>query len=255
MSNKTTTKKFTLPKVLICVPTYDAKNYCLDAFMDNVKNFTYPKSNIEIFVADNSRTNKNALMIRDKYKVKTFWKDYTGYSVMEKLADSHNQLRRYFLESGADYMFHLESDIFPPSDIIEQLLWCRKPIVNALYQIFDGAWRNPCIRVHDKKSPNYDDFVFHFELMNFHHFWIDGTLKPTYIAGIGCCLMKRKIMENFEFRCEKDNPNGSPPDTYFAEDLRLRGVENWVHTGILCFHWNREDWGRHFNLITYDKSE
>ena len=66
-------KKFVLPKILIGIPTYDAKNYCLDAFFENVFGFTYPKSNIEIFVADNSKTNKNALYIRDKFKVKTFW--------------------------------------------------------------------------------------------------------------------------------------------------------------------------------------
>jgi hypothetical protein len=247
--------KYKLPKILIAIPTYDAKNYCLDEFFANLKNFSYPKSNIEVFVADNSKTNKNALMIRDKFGVKTFWKDYTGVPLMEKLADSHNQLRRYFLESNADYMLHLESDIFPPSDVIEQLLWCRKPIVNALYQVFDGAWRNPCIRLQDLKPPHYNDFLFHYELMNFHHYWIDGTIKPTYVAGIGCCLIKRKIMENFQFRWDKNNPSSNPPDTYFAEDLRLRGVQNWVHTGLLAFHWNREDWGRHFDLINYSKSE
>jgi hypothetical protein len=247
-------KKYILPRILIAVPTYDAKNYCLDAFMDNIKNFSYPKGNIEIYVADNSKSNKNALMIRDKYKVKTFWKDYSDMSLMEKLADSHNQLRRYFLESNNDYMFHLESDIFPPSDIIEQLLWCRKPIVNALYQIFDGSWRNPCIRLQDKKAPHYDEFMFPYELGNFHHHWIDGTLKETYIAGIGCCLMKRPIMQNFEFRSGKEEIS-SPPDTYFADDLRAGKVQNWVHTGILCFHWNREDWGRHFEFINYQKSE
>lgn len=246
-------KRYTLPKILIAVPTYDAKNYCLDAFMKNIAGFSYPKSNIEIFVADNSKTNKNALMIRDKYKVKTFWKDYGDTPVMEKLADSHNQLRRYFLESDNDYMFHLESDIFPPSDIIEQLLWCRKPIVNALYQIFDGAWRNPCIRIQDKKSPNYNAYTFNAELGNFQHYWIDGTLKEVFVAGIGCCLMKRKVMEKFEFRSDKNEMH--PPDTYFAEDLRFAGVQNYVHTGILCFHWNREDWGRHFELINYEKSE
>ena len=79
--------KYVLPKILIGIPTYEGKNYCLDAFMNNVNNFTYPKSNIEIFVADNSISNENALMIRDKYKVKTFWRDYEGVSVMEKLAD------------------------------------------------------------------------------------------------------------------------------------------------------------------------
>jgi GT2 family glycosyltransferase len=248
-------KKYTLPKVLIAIPTYEAKNYCLDAFMQNIMNFTYPKSLIEIYVADNSATNENALYIRDKYGVKTFWRDYTDMSVMEKLADSHNQLRRYFLESDCDYMLHLESDIFPPSDCIEQLLWARKPIVCALYQVFDGAWRSPCIRIYDQKPPNHDEFVFHYELFNFHHWWVEGKVQPTYVAGIGCALMKRKVMETFEFRWDKDNPSSNPPDTYFAEDLRALGVQNYVHTGVLCFHWNKEEWGRHFELIKYEKSE
>ena len=248
-------KKYTLPKILIAIPTYDSKNYCLDEFMANVRKFSYPKNLIEIYVADNSKTNENALYIRDRFKVKTFWKDYKNVPLMEKLADSHNQLRRYFLESDNHYMFHLESDIFPQSDIIEQLLWCRKPIVNGLYQVFDASWRTPCIRLQDKKHELSNEFVFPIELSNFHHHWIDGTLKPTFVAGIGCCLMKRKVMEHFEFRSDVTNSENHPPDTYFAEDLRFAGIQNWVHTNLLCFHWNLEDWGRHSEHINYQKSE
>ena len=247
--------KYVLPKILIGIPTYEGKNYCLDAFMNNVNNFTYPKSNIEIFVADNSISNENALMIRDKYKVKTFWRDYEGVSVMEKLADSHNQIRRYFLESDANYLLHLESDIFPPKDIIEQLLWARKPIVTSMYQIFDGSWRTPCIRIQDNKTLHYNDIIFDYELNNFHHYWTDGTIKEVFIAGIGCTLINRKIMQKIQFRTDTTTKDGSPPDTYFAIDLRNSKIINWVHTGIISFHWNREDWGRHFNYINYLKSE
>jgi hypothetical protein len=247
--------KYVLPKILIGIPTYDAKNYCLDAFFQNISEFTYPKSNIEIFVADNSANNKNALLIRDKFKVKTFWKDYTGVPIMEKLADSHNQVRRYFLESDADYLLHLESDIFPPKDVIEQLLWARKPIVTSMYQLFDGAWRTPCIRIQDKKTLHYNDIIFDYELNNFHHYWTDGTIKEVFIAGIGCTLMHRKIMQNIQFRHDTTTKEGSPPDTYFAMDLREKKVKNWIHTGVISFHWNKEDWGRHFNYINYHKSE
>jgi hypothetical protein len=247
--------KYVLPKILIGIPTYDAKNYCLDAFFQNISEFTYPKSNIEIFVADNSANNKNALLIRDKFKVKTFWKDYTGVPIMEKLADSHNQVRRYFLESDADYLLHLESDIFPPKDVIEQLLWARKPIVTSMYQVFDGAWRTPCIRIQDKKTLHYNDIIFDYELNNFHHYWSDGTIKEVFIAGIGCTLMHRKIMQNIQFRHDTTTKEGSPPDTYFAMDLREKKVKNYIHTGVISFHWNKEDWGRHFNYINYHKSE
>ena len=216
-----------VPKVLIGIPTYDGKNYCLEAFLDNISKFTYPKSRLGIYIADNSMDNKNAKMINKKYGIKCFWRDYTGYKVHEKLADSHNQIRRYCIDEGYDYLLHLESDIFPQPDIIEQLA--------------------------DDKHENSKDFLWYSDLTNFHHWFIDGTIKETHIAGIGCCLMKKKVCENFPFRWSKDNY--LPPDSFFAEDLEKAGVQNWVHTGLLAFHWNLEDWGRHSELIKYHKSE
>jgi GT2 family glycosyltransferase len=242
-----------LPKILIAIPTYEGKNYCLDAFLDNVKNFSYPKSRLDFYVADNSATNENARMLNKKYGLKVFWKDYTGYTVFDKMADSHNQLRRYFLESDCDYMLHLESDVFPQTDVIERLLEARKPIVNALYQILDGANRTPCLAQVDKNHEYWRSFRFHAKSSLFWHSYCNGKLQPTYIAGIGCCLMKKKVMKNFEFRHPENGNN--PPDTYFAEDLLTRGVQNWVHTGVHAFHWNKEDWGRHFKYMKYHKSE
>ena len=66
-----------VPKVMIGIPTYDEKNYCLPQFLDNIRKFSYPKDRIELFVADNSKDNKNALMLNNKYGIKTFWKDYS----------------------------------------------------------------------------------------------------------------------------------------------------------------------------------
>jgi hypothetical protein len=246
-------KKYKLPRVLIAVPTYEGKNYCLPEFLENISNFSYPRHLLDFYIADNSATNENAKMINKKYGIKVFWKDYTGVPVFEKMADSHNQLRRYFLESDCDYILHLESDIFPPHDVIERLLWANKPIVNALYQIFDGSWRTPCIAINDKRNKNHNEFVFHATLDAFWHWWIEGKTQETFIAGIGCCLMQKKVMKVFPFR--NDNQDQKPPDTYFAEDLRTMGVQNYVDTSTLCFHWNKEDWGRHFEYVTYHKSE
>lgn len=238
---------------MIGIPTYEGKNYCLHQFLDNVRNFSYPKDRIELFIADNSKDNKNALMINKKYGIKTFWKDYQDLSIWEKLADAHNQIRRHFLESDCKYLFHLESDIFPPSNIIETLLWARKPIVNGLYQIGDAAQRDLCVQLDDNFLQSSRICQSFYKISNFHHFWVDGKVQPTYIAGIGCCLIKRKIMENFEFRSE--GKYGHPPDSYFALDLRAKGIQNYVDTGALCFHWNKEGWGRHFEYIKYLKTE
>ena len=84
------------PKILIGVPTYEGKNYCLAQFLDNINNLSYPKDRIELFFADNSKDNTNALMLNKKYNIKCFWKDYSDMSLFEKMADSHNQIKRYF---------------------------------------------------------------------------------------------------------------------------------------------------------------
>ena len=242
-----------VPKIVIGIPTYEGKNYCLPQFLDNISKFSYPKDRIEIFIADNSKDNKNALMINKKYGIKTFWKDYEGCTVFEKLADSHNQIRRFFLESKADYLFHLESDVFPPNDILENLLWARKPIVNGLYQILDGGTRELCLRVSDSMLQSSQIIGGNLALGHFYHWYINGQVQKCEIAGIGCCLMKRKVMQNFEFKF--DNATNFPPDTHFALDLKNKGVQNYTHTGMVCFHWNKENWGRHYEYIEYNKSE
>tara|TARA_R110000851_G_scaffold15298_8_gene50753 strand:- start:5250 stop:6020 length:771 start_codon:yes stop_codon:yes gene_type:complete len=243
------------PKILIGVPTYEGKNYCLSQFLDNIKNFSYPKDRIEIFFADNSKDNTNALMLNKKYNIKCFWKDYSDMSMFEKMADSHNQIKRYFLDSEAQYLLHLESDVFPPKDVIEQLLWARKPVVNAMYQVFDASHRQPCIKLTNYMHEFSRVFVNHKSLDGCYHWWLEGKPQPVFIGGIGCCLMKRKVMQNFGFRHDTTLTENFPPDSYFAEDLRAKGVKNYVHTGVVCFHWNREDWGRHFEYIDYHKSE
>ena len=40
------------PKVLVSFPTSDKKDYCVDDFIKQIKNFTYPL--YDIFVVDNS---------------------------------------------------------------------------------------------------------------------------------------------------------------------------------------------------------
>ena len=52
-------KENKLPKVLICAPQHESKNYCWENWINNVKDFTYPKDRLEIFIADNSPTKDN----------------------------------------------------------------------------------------------------------------------------------------------------------------------------------------------------
>jgi cellulose synthase/poly-beta-1,6-N-acetylglucosamine synthase-like glycosyltransferase len=91
-----------LPKVLVATPTYEGKNYCLEQFIDNVANFTYPRSKFEFMIFDNSATPENAKMINQKYGVKVHWKDYTGCGVIEKLSQTHENIRLHAINNNFD---------------------------------------------------------------------------------------------------------------------------------------------------------
>ena len=91
-----------LPKVLVATPTYEGKNYCLPQFIQNVANFTYPKSRFDFMIFDNSATPDNAKMINKNYKVNCHWKDYAGCTIIEKLALTHEAIRIHAINNHYD---------------------------------------------------------------------------------------------------------------------------------------------------------
>ena len=242
-----------LPKILIGTPTYEGKNYCLEEFIDNVANFSYPRSRFDFVIFDNSSTPENAKYISKKYGVKVIWKDYSGMGVIEKLAQTHEEVRLYAINNNYDYLLHLESDVFPQADVIEQLLWQKKNIIGVPYQLFGGGQRRVVTQPLKYWDVSHSISANILQLARHHQWWFDGTVKRVSTNGIGCTLMKVKAIKNIPFRFVPEND--SAPDTWFTLDLIANNVHYYVHTGMVAFHWNNEDWGAYANLLKYDKSE
>lgn len=224
-------EKLQSEKVFIGTPTSDKKNYCLDIWLDRVDSLTY--KNKELFIADNSETRDNVKMfakrgincehIRPKNK-----------PVVQYVWESQEFLRRYFLKTKATWYLNLESDVIPPTFIIEQLLSHQKAIVAAPY--FIGYGENSGLGVILREGIGGDIISTHKleppEDINF----LDGKLKPVYHAGIGCILIHRSVMEKIPFRYEKGIFHY--PDTYFAMDCNAKGYSIFLDTSILCEHHN-----------------
>ena len=68
---------------------------------------------------------------------------------------------------------------------------------------------------------------------------MNGTIKQSYENGIGCTLIKRKVMEQIKFRIEKGQAGHS--DKYFYMDLWAKGINNFVDTSVFVRHFN-SDW-------------
>jgi hypothetical protein len=242
-----------LPKVLIATPTYEGKNYCLPQFIQNVLNFTYPKSRVDFMIFDNSATPDNAKMISKKYGVNCHWKDYAGCTIIEKLAKTHEAIRIHAINNHYDYLLHLESDVFPQEDCIEQLLWTKKNIVGIPYMLFSGGQRRLVTQGLSERDTYNQDFISFLNISFVHHFYMNGKVQRCGTNGIGCTLMKVNTIKSIPFRFVEGDD--SAPDTWFTRDLATYRIPYYVHTGLNAFHWNREDWLEYANLLKYDKNE
>jgi len=236
------------PKVLVSCPTAEVKNYCFHDWLENVMCFTYP--NYDVIMFDNTPDKgKNA-----KYLNKVYANKY-GYSknrkfkvinsvvnakvgVIERMAVSHNDCRNYALREGYDYLLHLESDVFPPKDVIERLLFQGKKFVNALYYTDEGKSRRPMVQTQLQIATNYGS-----------SYWLNHKDEPMYLngellkvasAGLGCALIDVSVLKKIGFRWEK-NVN-KHPDTFFAEDCQKNNIPVFCDTSIVCEHRNKE-WG------------
>ena len=230
MKNYKKLKKF---KVLVGTPHADRKNYCFNEYLDSVKSLTY--SHYNVLIVDNSNTRKNYKQINAN-NVNAVYVNPHAKSNIQYIAESHEVLREETLRGDYDFLLHLESDIFPPANIIEQLLSHQKQVVSACYMIDLGSDSHLMIQEIEPKS----DVIKHTTNIKDGNdiLHLDGTLKKVYAAGLGCCLIHRSILKKIKFRYEKDTY--AHPDTFFALDLHKLQIPQYQDTSILCNHQNSE---------------
>jgi hypothetical protein len=221
------------PKVLVTSPQHDSKKYCWDVWKKNVKNLTYP--NYDVFLADNSSTGE----FYKEIKSEGFYSTRVGYkidSVLERTTKAHESCRLFAIKNNYDYILHLETDVVPPIDVIENLLTHKKKIVSATYDIFQGKKRKSMIQVNE----NYDRTIRAYRSVPFieheEPLFFDGTLKQVYHAGLGCILINISVLDKISFRYEKNNIFHA--DTWFANDCFYNDTPIFVDTTINCKHYN-----------------
>lgn len=222
------------PKVLICAPQHDSKNYAFDRWLENIQNFTYP--NYEIFLADNSATDENVKKLKAKGITAVHVPQHPD-GLYFTMADSHNACRNYALENGYTWILHLETDVIPPIDVIERLLQTGKKCVSGLYDILFGESRRLMIQMPEP----FDRTIRAYRTVQFveedEPTFFDGTIKQVYHAGLGCMLMHKDVFGKIPFRCEKGQNYHT--DTFFANDCFQQKIPIFAHTAIQCQHLNQ----------------
>ena len=117
------------PKILVGCPTYEGYNYCIDEYLNRIKELLY--TNFDLVLVDNSKSDNfyNELKLKKINVVKGKYFD----DVKRRISESRNMLRDKFLEGNYDYFLSLEQDVIPPKDIINKLIRDSKDVVSGIY--------------------------------------------------------------------------------------------------------------------------
>jgi len=211
--------------VLIGVYTNEVKDYCDQAFLDNVHALAEGNS---VLVVDNSPN------IEYTQRLKELCKEYSNFTVSRievyyqpkntlfhrNVTESVNYIREQFLQGRFDSLLIIESDVFPPHNLLKQLEHSIKQLPST-WGILGGIYYK-----------------------GFHDYTLKG-LQQTHHVLSGCTLYKRSLIENYPFRY---NPlDLAPfPDALISYDAgKLYTLWNDHH--IICEH--REN----INGIRYSK--
>ncbi len=216
------------PKVLVGCPTSDHKSYCLEKYVDAIKNLSYP--NYDILIIDNSEK-------EDYYNlIKSFEISVKRIKYLPKARDriikSRNLLINETIDKQYDYFLSLEQDVIPPKDVIEKLLKHKKLVIAGIYPLVhtingkkvlkSSVWMN-----YDPKTKLMYRVKNNFILNNPYLFEISAT-------GLGCVLIKREVFEKIKFRYDP-NTEGFD-DVFFSKDLRENNIKLYSDFGVLCKH-------------------
>jgi len=234
-----------MEQVLICAPTAQVKNYCVKDWLLNINQFSYPNFKVVLFDTTPDKgentdyLNLIASSLPLKYEFEAIAVPVGNRTLMERICLGHNYCVHYAILENYKRFLHLESDVFPPSDIIEKLLCQKKSVIGALYYRDEGASRRLMVWRHIDRGANN---VIGLNLGPKDDAWfVDGTTKQVGHVGLGAVMIDTSIFKQLMFRVKKDVDASA--DTYFAEDCYRLNIGIFADTSIICEHRN-ESWGQ-----------
>jgi len=210
-------------KILCGCPIYDWKCDVAKDYFDNLKQLSYP---LDFVFVDNSESADFSEWIIKTYGFNVLRSPCVGTTRLRQCI-ALNVLRDYFLSGDWTHLFLLESDLIPRKNIVELLLEHNKDCVAAPY-LLNKDKGLACV-TERKFIANQGGWTHVFVKPGF----LDGEFKraPNGV-GLGCVLIKRKVIEAVLFRAAAFHA-----DTQFWEDVQKEGFEVFIDTGLMVRHY------------------
>lgn len=189
-------ERLQLPKILVAMPTHQVKEYAFQQWIDNVKNLTYPY--YDILVVDNSPDDSYVKKWGDQVPmIHLPGQDQDPQRRGERICNSMAVIQKHFLAGNYTHWMNIEADNIPPKDVIEVLLKYGQ----------DADWISHCYQA----LPGHD----------------------TMQQGIGCSLLSRRLMTDFDWSKQADTPdselwNFAKPDIRKSHDYKTCELWNII---------------------------
>jgi len=223
-------------KILIGCPTYAGKEYCHERFLEGLKNISY--SPADLLFVDNSEGEEYFHKLK-KIELPgrniTVLKDNITGPPISKIISSRNRVRDHFLSGDYEYLFFLDTDIVAPGNAIERLLLLDSAIASGAYLgrvTYQG--QSHLIPVFFRYHNDGQIRTFALEEV------LTGTVINVYVCGLGCCLIKKAVLEQVGFRKFGKTASGGE-DVAFCLDAQNKGFTIKADTSVRCKHMGRNE--------------
>ena len=226
-----------MTSILIGITLHDSKSYIIKDFLKNLKDLVEALEasyEVGVLMIDNSDdcTFANWVSTTTPYEiVRNHW---TLPTSQKRQCACLNEIRDCVLENKFDYLLSLECDLLPNRDVgyhmLERLEDNKVDACAVPYLI--NKKRGICCITKKIVIANNKTFPAVMQLPGY----IDGEIKEIENgAGIGCVMIKRKVLEKIKFRSGRDHA-----DTYFWHDFHQEKFKGIIDTSQFVIHRNEE---------------
>lgn len=159
----------------------------------------------------------------------------------QNIVRHHNKARRMMLEGGYDAMLSIEADMIVPEDAIERLIAVDADIAYGLY-----VWRHAREGKREDKVHKWHRWSAYKELTlwggtSISLDWTGEDARAAWggvvdVAGIGmgCTLIRRRVLERLRFRLYEGEPGDWLIEEYMP-DFEAMGLDPYEsHPAMMC---------------------
>jgi GT2 family glycosyltransferase len=176
-----------------------------------------------------------------------------GLTERTLIHSARNQLALGFKASDCEWAFWMDSDMLFPAPTIVKLLEtakaCDTKFVTGVYyqrlgQHLPVLWRKNPVLLDGSEAPLSEDVKKDPRGAYMHHFILPSGKEPLKadVAGFGCILMHRELVEKIEYPYFKTISDDCSEDFYFCIKAREAGYQLWADPSITLYHEGQPQW-------------